>query len=503
MFTKILVANRGEVAVRIMRTCEDLDVRTVAIFSEADRLSPHVPYADEAYLIGPPAPAESYLNIEAILKVAKKSGAEAIHPGYGFLAENPDFAAACEQAGIVFIGPTTEMIRRMGNKLEARRIMQQARVPIVPGGTTEASRLDVTRKLAGDLGYPVMVKPAGGGGGKGMHLVRQEQELEAQLRLAASEAASAFGAPSVYLEKYLRPVRHIEVQLVRDGHGNTIHLGERECSVQRRHQKIIEESPSCIVTDGLRRRLVESAIAAVDAVNYVGVGTVEFLLDSEKNFYFLEMNTRLQVEHTVTEQVTGIDLVEQQLLVASGARLEYQQQDVRFNGWAVECRISAEDPYNNFMPSPGLIELLYEPGGPGIRVDTGVSKGFEVPVFYDPLIAKLITSGRNRDQAIRRMRRALRHYKILGIHNNIPFLLAIIGHEKFVSGDLHTEFLDENEDLFEQVPKESAELAAVVAALLEYKARRKAGSSARAAADGSGQAWKALGRAQRWDWPWR
>ncbi len=503
MFKKVLVANRGEVAIRVMRTCEELGVRTVAIFSEADRLSPHVPYADEAYLVGPPPPRQSYLNIDSIMDVARRCGADAVHPGYGFLAESPDFAAACEGAGITFIGPTAEMIRRMGNKLEARRIMQQVGVPVVPGGTAEARGLDASKRLALEMGYPVIVKPAGGGGGKGMHVVRSEEQLESELRLASSEAASAFGDSSVYLEKYLRPVRHIEVQLVRDRHGHAIHLGERECSVQRRHQKIIEESPSVAVDPPLRARLAEAGIAALEAVGYHGVGTCEFLLTGDGRFYFLEMNTRLQVEHTVTEQVTGLDLVEAQLQVASGQPLDVRQDEVRFYGWAIECRISAEDPYNNFMPSPGLIELLYEPGGPGIRVDTGVSKGYEVPVFYDPMIAKLITWGRNRDQALRRMRRALRHYKILGIHNNIPFLQAIIQHKNFREGDLHTGFLDEHTDLFEQEPKTHGELAAVVAAVLDYQGRRRGRSGAAPSADGRGQTWKALGRGEGWDRPWR
>ncbi|MCH7552582.1 MAG: acetyl-CoA carboxylase biotin carboxylase subunit [Chloroflexi bacterium] len=503
MFRKILVANRGEIALRIMRTCEDMRIPIVAIYSDADRISPHVPYADEAYHIGPPPPLESYLDIDRVLAAAKKSGADAIHPGYGFLAENPNFADACEKAGIAFIGPNAEMIRRMGDKLEARRLMQKAGVPIVPGGTVEADSVETVKSLALEVGYPVLVKPSGGGGGKGMHVVHKEEDLESALRLASSEAASTFGNPTVYIEKYLSPVRHIEVQMVRDNHGGVIHLGERECSVQRRHQKIIEESPSTAITEPMREAMVEAATAAVNSVDYSGVGTIEFLLDASGNFYFLEMNTRLQVEHTVTEQVTGLDLVEEQILVASGERLRHKQADVTFSGWAIECRVSAEDPYNGFLPSPGVIEMLYEPGGPGVRVDTGVSKGYEVPIFYDPLIAKLITWGRDRDQAIRRMHRALRDYKILGIHNNIPFLMAIIRHRKFLQGAIHTEFLDENTDLFEQEPKLNAEYAAVVAALLDYTNRgTPTGNGDAPLPSDVASAWKRAGLTRSWDKPW-
>jgi acetyl-CoA carboxylase biotin carboxylase subunit len=503
VFKKILIANRGEVALRIMRTCEDMGLGMVAVFSEADRLSPHVTYADEAYLIGPPAPRESYLDINVIIEVAKKSGADAIHPGYGFLAENAEFAEACVEAGITFIGPSGDMIRRMGDKLEARRIMQAAGVPIVPGATVEASSVDETVRQAREMGFPVLVKPAGGGGGKGMHVVESEEEMQSALRIAASEAASSFGNPTVYLEKYLNPVRHIEIQVLRDNFGKVLHMGERECSVQRRHQKIIEECPSVAVSEELRGRMVEAASAAVNAVDYSGVGTVEFLLDGEGNFYFLEMNTRLQVEHTVTEAVTGLDLVQEQILVASGRPLDLNQEEIQFNGWAIECRISAEDPYNNFMPSPGRIGVLSEPGGPGIRVDSGVSEGFEIPLFYDPMIAKLITWGRTRDQAIRRMRRALRDYRLLGIHHNIPFLLAIIQHEKFMAGELQTQFLDENEDLFEQQPKTNAKIAAVVAAVLEYQGKSTRSSGAKATQNGNGRGWKGSVQGSSWDRPWR
>jgi len=477
-----------------------MGIGIVAVYSEADRLSPHVPYADEALLLGPPPPLESYLNIGRILSVAKEVGADAIHPGYGFIAENADFADACVEAGITFIGPSGEMIRQMGDKLEARRIMQDAGVPVVPGGNTPSGDVDEAIALADRIGYPVMVKPSGGGGGKGMHVVHHAGDMEGALRVASSEAQSAFGDPTLYLEKYLRPVRHIEVQLVRDNHGNVLHLGERECSVQRRHQKIIEESPSVAVDETIRQGLVQAGVKAVNAVDYSGVGTVEFLLDAEGNFYFLEMNTRLQVEHTVTEMVTGLDLVEQQIKVANGDALEVSQDEIRFRGWSIECRISAEDPYNNFMPSPGLIEMLYEPGGPGVRVDTGVSKGYEVPIFYDPMIAKLITWGTDRDQARRRMKRALRDYRILGIHNNIPFLLALIEHEGFRSGEIHTSFLEEHEDLFEESPKDNPELAAVVATILAYQDKTSRTNGPAPAAGSKSFAWRQ--KLSSWDRPW-
>ena len=501
-FKKLLIANRGEVALRIMRTCDDMGLPTVAIFSEPDRLSPHVRYADEAYCIGPAPALQSYLNIEKVIATAKEAGADAIHPGYGFLSENANFADACRAAGITFVGPDGRMIRTMGDKIGARSAMEAAGIPVIPGGTL--ADLDETKALARRVGYPVVVKPAGGGGGKGMHVVDREADLELALRRAASEAGSSFGNSTVYLEKYLSPVRHIEVQIIRDGFGNTIHLGERECSVQRRHQKIIEESPSVAVDPALRVRMVATAKTAVEAANYVGVGTIEFLLDKDRDFYFLEMNTRLQVEHTVTEQVTGMDMVQDQILVAEGLPLPYKQENVRFYGHAVECRISAEDPYNNFIPSPGVIELLNEPGGPGVRVDTGVSKGFEVPLYYDPLIAKVIAWGRTRDQAIRRMTRALRHYKLLGIKNNIPFLLAIIQHPEFKSGALHTGFLEVHPALFEEQPMADGQIAAIAAAVLEQRkssTRDRADADARAAPPGA--TWRLSARSPAWsrEWP--
>ena len=495
-----MVANRGEVALRIMRTCDDMGLPTVAVFSDADRLSPHVRYANEAYHLGPSPALQSYLSIEKIIAVAKKAGADAIHPGYGFLSENAEFADACRDAGLVFVGPNGAMMRAMGNKVGARNTMQQAGVPVVPGGTS--ATIEESKALAQRIGYPVIVKPVGGGGGKGMHVVEAEAGLQPALRRAASEAGSSFGNSAVYLEKYLSPVRHIEIQLVRDSHGNTVHLGERECSVQRRHQKIIEESPSVAVDAPLRERMVAAAKIAVEAVNYTGVGTIEFLLDSKRDFYFLEMNTRLQVEHTVTEQVTGMDMVQDQILIAAGERLSYRQENVRFYGAAVECRISAEDPYNNFIPSPGVIELLNEPGGPGVRVDTGVSKGFEVPLFYDPLISKVIAWGQTRDQAIRRMDRALRHYKLLGIKNNIPFLLAIIKDPSFRRGDLHTGFLEEHRGLFHEQAMADGHIAAIAVAALEQRKGSSPTDEGTPASTARGDAWKLAGRGSSWSKVW-
>ena len=501
-FKKLLVANRGEVALRIMRTCDDMGLPAVAIFSEPDRLAPHVRYADEAYCIGPGPALQSYLNIEKVIATAKLAGADAIHPGYGFLSENANFADACKAADITFVGPNGHMIRTIGDKIAARRTMEGAGVPVVPGGPT--SNFDETRALAGRIGYPVIVKPSGGGGGKGMHVVHQEADLEPAMHRAASEAGSSFGNATVYIEKYLSPVRHIEIQVIRDSFGNTVHLGERECSVQRRHQKIVEESPSTAVDAPLRERMVAAAKKAVEAANYVGVGTIEFLLGKDRNFYFLEMNTRLQVEHTVTEQVTGIDMVRDQILVAQGMALSYRQENVHHYGHAIECRISAEDPYNNFIPSPGVIELLNEPGGPGVRVDTGVSNGFEVPLYYDPLISKVITWGQTRDQAIGRMTRALRHYKLLGIKNNILFLLAIIQHPGFKSGALHTGFLEEHPALFEEQPLADGQIAAIAAAVLEQrKSSTRDHNGAGFAPASKASPWKLISSPQSWRREWQ
>ena len=389
MFKKVLVANRGEIAVRILRACEERGLETVAVYSEADRNALHVRYANEAYLIGPPPSKESYLRIDKIIDVAKKSGADAIHPGYGFLAENDEFAQACIDEGLTFIGPTPESMRLMGDKVTARRTMMAAGVPVVPG-SDQGLRDDEILAEAERIGYPLLIKASAGGGGKGMRVVRKAEELEGSLGMARREAMGAFGDDTVYMEKLIERPRHVEIQILGDMHGNVIHLGERECSIQRRHQKLIEESPSVAVNDAMRAQMGDVAVKAAKAANYVNAGTLEFLVDQSGNFYFLEMNTRLQVEHPVTEMVTGVDIVKEMLAIASGRRLRWRQEDIRPKGWAIECRITAEDPINNFMPSGGKITTLQEPTGPGVRVESGIYEGFEISLFYDPMIAKLI-----------------------------------------------------------------------------------------------------------------
>ena len=441
-FRKILIANRGEIAVRVIRACRELGIASVAVFSEADREALHVLMADEACFLGPPPAAESYLVIEKILSAAKATGAEAVHPGYGFLSENAAFAEACKAAGLVFIGPPAEAIRVMGDKTAARRAAMAGKVPVVPG-TVEPLGSDAdAARVARELGYPVMLKAAMGGGGKGIRLVREDKDLASALRMARSEATRAFGDDSVYLEKYVAEPRHIEIQVLADGHGTTIHLGERECSIQRRHQKLIEECPSPLVDDAMRARMGEAACRLVSAVGYVNAGTVEFLVDEQKQFYFLEMNTRLQVEHPVTELVTGLDLVKEQIRIAAGEVLGYTQKDVRWRGWAIECRIYAEDPYRNFMPSPGQIRGLRTPAGPWVRDDSGVYGGATIPIFYDPLISKLIVWGPDRGEAIARMSRALAEYKVLGVRTTLPVLRQVMADPDFVAGRLSTHFLE-------------------------------------------------------------
>jgi len=440
MFKRILIANRGEIAVRVIRACRELGVETVAVYSEADRTALHVQYADQAYLIGPSPSAESYLVIPKIIEVAKKSGAEAIHPGYGFLSERAPFARACKAAGIVFIGPTPEAIEKMGDKVTARTLMQKAGVPVVPGTDVLGSEEEVLI-AAERIGFPVMFKASAGGGGKGMRLVHSRDEVVSALRSVRSEAKSSFGDDRMYIEKFVEKPRHVEVQVLADTHGNTIHLYERECSLQRRHQKVIEESPSMAVNQAVREQMGQVAAEAAKAVNYVGAGTVEFLVDAQQNFYFLEMNTRIQVEHPVTELVTGVDLVKAQIEIAAGEHLALQQQDIQQRGWAIECRIYAEDPARDFFPSPGKIEILRTPGGNGIRDDSGVYEGWEVPIYYDPLISKLCAYGRTRDEAIQRMLRALQEYTVEGITTNIPFHRWALKHPRFLAGDLDTGFI--------------------------------------------------------------
>jgi len=443
MFKKILIANRGEIAVRIIRGCRDLGVAPVAVFSDADRDALHVKLADEAYRLGPPPSSESYLNAERILEVAISSGAEAIHPGYGFLAENSRFARSCEDNGLIFIGPSAASIALMGDKLASRKAVESANVPVIPGSGDSVVSTDQASSIASELGFPVMIKASAGGGGKGMRIVLEEAEVPSAYREASSEARTYFGDPTVYLEKLVKKARHIEVQVLSDASGNSIHLGERECSIQRRHQKLVEESPSPIVDSEFRARLGQAALSVVDASDYVNAGTVEFLVDNkDRSFYFLEMNTRLQVEHPVTEMVTGIDLVREQVLIAAGEKLSYRQQDIQMKGAAIECRVYAEDPQNNFIPSPGRITTLFEPSGPGIRHETGVYEGFSIPIDYDPLISKLVAHGNNRLEAIRRMKRALREFKVGGVKTTIPFFQELLSHESFLKGQLHTSFIE-------------------------------------------------------------
>ncbi|HXJ84930.1 MAG TPA: acetyl-CoA carboxylase biotin carboxylase subunit [Candidatus Methylomirabilis sp.] len=441
-FGKVLIANRGEIAVRVIRSCREMGIASVAVFSEADRESLHVLLADEAVLVGPALASQSYLAIDRIIAAARATGAEAVHPGYGFLAENADFAEACRAAGLVFVGPPSSAIRSMGDKVAARRLAVRMNVPVVPG-IESALRDDAeAARVAAEVGYPIMIKAALGGGGKGMRLVRAPGELSGALRAARSEAGAAFGDSAVYIERYVEEPRHIEIQVLADSHGGVVHLGERECSIQRRHQKLIEESPSPFVDPDLRRRLGEAACRVTAAAGYTNAGTVEFLVDRDRNFYFLEMNTRLQVEHPVTELVTGRDLVKHQLEIAAGQKLGFTQDDVVSHGWAIECRINAEDPYVGFIPSPGRITGLRPASGPWVRDDSGVYGGYTIPRFYDTLMSKLIVWGPDRDAAIARMTRALGEHKVVGVQTTIPILQHIMRDRDFVAGKLSTHFLD-------------------------------------------------------------
>ncbi len=446
MIKKILVANRGEIAVRVMRSCRELGISSVAIYSEIDRKAMHVRYADEAYCVGPAPSNESYLNSEKILEVAQKANVDAIHPGYGFLSENAEFAKKVTGLGIIFIGPTPEAILTMGDKLTARKKMIENGVPVVPGTKDPVKDEDDLVATVKSVGFPVMLKASSGGGGKGMRLVRNDEELISSFRMAKSEASASFGDDAVYVEKYIESPHHIEFQVLADTHGNAIHLFERECSVQRRHQKVVEETPSPLMTPELRAKMGEQAVAAAKSVDYVGAGTVEFLVDNSHNFYFLEMNTRLQVEHPITERVTGKDLVKAQILIADGEPLPYKQEELQQNGHAIECRIYAEDHKNNFMPSPGLIKHITEPLGLGIRTDGYVYEGYEIPYHYDPMISKLIAWAPTREEAIKRMKRALYEYKITGVKTSIPFLTKIMDTEDFYEGKYDTHFIEKNEE---------------------------------------------------------
>jgi acetyl-CoA carboxylase biotin carboxylase subunit len=443
MFSKILIANRGEIALRIIRACQELGIRTVAVYSEADRESLHVRFADEAICIGQAQSSNSYLNIPAIISAAEITDVEAIHPGYGFLAENSHFAEICASCQITFIGPTPENIKLMGDKMAARTTMQKAGLPIIPGGTAVVKNKEEALKTAKRIGYPVIIKAAAGGGGKGMRVCHNDITLISNLMIARQEAEVSFGNANVYIEKYIDKPRHIEIQILADKYGHIIHLGERDCSIQRRHQKLLEESPSSAVDSKLRKRLGEMAIRGARAVNYVSAGTIEFLLDGNNNFYFMEMNTRIQVEHPVTEMVTGLDLIKEQIRLATGERLQLQQDDIHLKGAAIECRINAEDYENNFMPSPGKIEKLNLPGGPGVRIDTHIYHGYEISPYYDSLVAKFIAYANNRTEAIRVMQRALAEFEIGPIKTTAAFHLKLLNHPLFLEGRISTHFVQD------------------------------------------------------------
>ena len=475
MFKKVLIANRGEIAVRILRACHELGIETVAVYSEVDRSALHVRYADEAYLIGPAPSRDSYLRADRILEVAKKSGADAIHPGYGFLAERADFAQACADAGVVFIGPKPSSIAAMGDKAVARATVQKAGVPVVSGTEGEGGlRDDEIVAIAPKIGFPLLIKATAGGGGKGMRRVEGMEGLQSALASARREAESAFGDGAVYLEKLVQGARHIEIQLLADTHGNVIHLGERECSIQRRHQKIIEESPSPVVDATLREKMGAVAVKAAQAVDYHNAGTIEFLLDKDKNFYFLEMNTRLQVEHPITETVTGVDIVKEQLRIARGRPLRLKQRSIKQKGWAIECRITAEDPFNNFIPSTGKIIRHDRPTGPGVRIDSGLYEGFEITPYYDSLIGKLICWGETRAEAILRMRRALEEYRIVGVKTNIPFHQMMMSSHRFFAGSFDTTFVEERFSMEEEPSPEIERVAAVIATLAAHQRSQQA-----------------------------
>ncbi|MBV6393624.1 MAG: 2-oxoglutarate carboxylase small subunit [Anaerolineales bacterium] len=499
MFKKVLIANRGEIAVRIIRACRELGLETVAVFSEADRNALHVRYADEAYLLGPAPSRESYLRADKILDIAKRSGADAIHPGYGFLAEREDFAAKCAELEIAFIGPKPSSIAAMGDKGKARATVIKAGVPVVPG-TEDVGNMtdDDLLKIAPSIGFPLLIKATAGGGGKGMREVRSLEEMPALLQSARREAESAFGDGNVYLEKLVEGARHIEFQIIADSHGNVIHLGERECSIQRRHQKLVEEAPSPFMDDDLREKMGSVAVKAAQAVDYVNAGTIEFLVDKDRNYYFLEMNTRLQVEHPVTEFVTGIDIVAEQIRIARGRQLSYKQSEVKFQGHAIECRVNAEDPFNNFIPSTGRISHSLLPTGPGIRVDTGVYPGFEITPYYDPMIAKLIVWGETRAQAILRMRRALEEYRIVGVRTNIPFHQTLMDSHRFMGGQFDTRFVEERFSMNAASEPDEAhmEIAAILATLVAHKETERSAQVVRGNERDTSN-WKWVGRWER------
>ncbi len=445
MIKKLLIANRGEIAVRIIRACKELDIETVAVYSEGDKDALHVQLADEAYCIGPVASKDSYLNKTNLITIAKLTNTDAIHPGYGFLAENADFAELCRDSNVIWVGPSPEAINAMGTKDVAKETMKKAGVPVVPGSVGIVESIEDAKKVVSDIigGYPVIIKATAGGGGKGIRVARDEEELIKGINVTQKEAAAAFGNPGIYLEKFIEDFRHCEIQILADNHGNVIHLGERDCTVQRRMQKLLEETPSPAIDEKTRAAMGEAAVKAAKAVNYSGAGTVEFIYDyNNKKFYFMEMNTRIQVEHPVTEMVTGVDLIKSMIRVANGEELTLKQEDVKFEGWAIECRINAENPDKNFMPSPGEVKMYLPPGGYGVRVDSAVYPGYKIPPFYDSMVAKLICYGETREEAIARMKRALSEFVIEGIDTTIPFHLRLLNHEKFVEADFNTKFLE-------------------------------------------------------------
>jgi acetyl-CoA carboxylase biotin carboxylase subunit len=469
---KILVANRGEIAMRVMRTCKEMGIKTVAVFSEADRMSPHVRFADEAVCIGPAPSNQSYLCGDKIIEVAKKLGVDGIHPGYGFLSENADFSQAVSEAGLTFIGPRPHAIRVMGSKLAAKEAARSYNIPLVPGTESAVSDIEEAKSVAREIGYPILIKASAGGGGKGMRIVERDEDLDEQMGRAVSEALNAFGDGSVFIEKYVSSPRHIEIQVLADAHGNVIHLFERECSVQRRHQKVIEEAPSVILTPEIREAMGKCACDVARSCDYLGAGTCEFIFDEQNNFYFLEMNTRLQVEHPVTELITGVDLVRQQILIAMGQPLSIKQEDLKINGHAIQLRVYAEDPSNNFLPSIGKLQTYRAPKGVGVRVDDGYEEGMDIPIYYDPMIAKLITYGKDRNEAIARIIRAIDEYEIDGPSTTLSFGTFAFKHEAFVSGNFDTHFVKKHfsPERLEQGSEEEAKIAAmIVAQLLEKR----------------------------------
>lgn len=465
---KILVANRGEIALRVMRTCKNMGISTVAIYSEADRNSPHVRFADEAVCVGPAASKESYLKIDTIIDVCKRLNVEGVHPGYGFLSENAAFAKACQDNGITFIGPSVEAIEIMGSKLAAKQAVSKFDVPLVPGTDQPIADINEAKKLATEIGFPILIKASAGGGGKGMRIVNNVDEFEEQMKLAVSEATSAFGDGSVFIEKFVTSPRHIEIQVLGDTHGNIVYLFERDCSVQRRHQKVVEEAPSAVLSPALRKKMGEAAVQVARSVNYLGAGTVEFIVNANLDFYFLEMNTRLQVEHPVTEMITGIDLVKEQINIARGEKISFTQEDLTIHGHAIELRVYAEDPATNFLPDIGRLEVYQIPTGEGIRVDDGFDEGMDIPIYYDPMIAKLIAHGINRQDAIEKLKKAIQEYKIEGVKTTLPFGTFVLNHPAFTTGNFDTKFVD-NYFHPSEINQEELKLAALLAVRLQQE----------------------------------